>query len=485
MALHSPKLHKFLLVAFCIEAVVFAALGGFLYFRRRFPILSESLYRPLSKVQSSSPTPTPTPSPSPQPGYTVLLMGKAGAGHEGGGLTDTMLVARILDETKQILLLSIPRDLWVALQQGANVTYGKINSAYPLGRGQLAVALVSQVTGLNIDNYIALDFSGFEQAIDIVGGVDINVPSSFTDPEYPIAGRESLDCATYTGASSIALPSADGLAPQEYQTISIADLITRDGFDTASLSGLPKQYPCRYELLHFDAGLQHMNGTLALKYVRSRHSPTSGSDFARTQRQRQVIDAVVSKLFTTGQISKIPSFFATLRSHLDTDLNAGNFLSLLPRATQLSSYQVTEASLTTENYLRLTKADHSDALVPLAGDFDYTPIRNWISSLITPGVSLEYPVIEVDSKEKLATDAAILVDLNHFGFAAHASRTTTATTAATLYVQNPKLETKIIEQVRVTAGISPQFVKVVKSVAGSPIDLKILLPTITVPAKTL
>src|SRR5258708_34749336 len=152
------------------------------------------------QTESFQSTPTPVvqvlpPAPTPEPGFTILLMGKGGAGHDGGALTDTMLLVRIMDSTKKILMLSIPRDLWVKISfDGQDGMKGKINSANAVGGGALAKSVVTQVTGLLIDTYVTIDFSGFEQAIDSIGGVDITVSPAFTDDEYPVAGREDMDC---------------------------------------------------------------------------------------------------------------------------------------------------------------------------------------------------------------------------------------------------------------------------------------------------
>ena len=156
-----------------------------------------------------TPSPSPSPTPTPEPGQTILLMGRGGVGHEGGALTDTMIVARILETQRRIVLLSIPRDLWVQIPLSTGVTnWGKINGAYVNGGGVLAKKIASEVTGVSIDTYISLDFSGFEQAIDTIGGIDLIVGRAFTDYEYPIAGKEMMDC-TLTATPSAELSEAD------------------------------------------------------------------------------------------------------------------------------------------------------------------------------------------------------------------------------------------------------------------------------------
>jgi anionic cell wall polymer biosynthesis LytR-Cps2A-Psr (LCP) family protein len=157
---------------------------------------------------------------------TITLMGRGGAGHDGGALTDTILVARILETQKRVVLVSIPRDLWVQIPyDGKDGMKSKINAAYAIGvdsknysnkierytgstgGGNLASDVLKTVTNLSSDHYITLDFSGFEQAIDSIGGIDITVDTAFTDYEYPIAGRENLDCSTYTPVALVLMRS--------------------------------------------------------------------------------------------------------------------------------------------------------------------------------------------------------------------------------------------------------------------------------------
>ncbi|PWU24167.1 hypothetical protein C5B42_00515 [Candidatus Cerribacteria bacterium 'Amazon FNV 2010 28 9'] len=451
-----------------------------------------------------TPTPTPTPQPTPNPGFTVLLMGDGGIGHDGGALTDTMLLVRIVDATKTILMLSIPRDLWVNIPyDGGEGVNGKINSAYAIGidahnyknklsqytgasgGGALAKDVVTAVTGLPIDRYLTIDFSGFEQAIDTIGGVDINVTTAFTDYEYPIAGREDLDCRTYT--PNAPFPSAspsDGQSPlvaQEQSEISLADLIAQGKLDASTLTDLPAQFPCRYELLHFDAGLQHMDGATALKFVRSRHSAQQGNDFYRGSRQRQLIEAVATKLFSLGEVSKIPQFIATVRSHIDTDVRATDILSFLPRARDLHSYTIVQTALTTDNYLNQGYTSGGQfELVPTLGEGQYTAIHNWIGSLITPSISLQYPIIEVDSTNPKASASASLVSsLEGLGFPTKvlSSSSKQATTSATLLIQNSHIDSSVLEKIEQLGGITPSFME--KNIKSSLIpisDLKILLP---------
>src|SRR5690348_12309514 len=119
----------------------------------------------------------------------ILLLGIGGDGHDGAFLTDTMMVASIDVRTNEVTLTSIPRD-WEYAEPGGG--YNKINSVYafayqkdPGTAGQAAIAAAEQLTGIQIPYYAVVDFTGFVQAINDLGGVDVTVDNTFTDSEFP------------------------------------------------------------------------------------------------------------------------------------------------------------------------------------------------------------------------------------------------------------------------------------------------------------
>lgn len=225
----------------------------------------------------------------------VLILGKAGGQHAGSDLTDTILMASI--SPQNISLISTPRDIW------SENLKDKINSAYHYGQerdGQgkrLAKTVIEETLGLPVHYVIVIDFEGFEKLIDLVGGVDIDVPLSFVDTQFPIAGKENDLC---------------------------------DG---------DPEYACRYETIEFEKGIQHMSGEQALKYVRSRHAAgEEGTDFARGKRQQQVLLAIKNKLvrpdiwFAGINIEKmIDIFFDTT----DTDMTIRELASIGKRVYSL------------------------------------------------------------------------------------------------------------------------------------------------------
>jgi LCP family protein required for cell wall assembly len=259
-------LKRLLFVGGLVLVFIGFAVASFLYFNYQKIVVTPNI------TPTRAPNVSPTPTPDPEAPFHVLLLGYGGAGHDGGELTDTMIVARVAPKEKKVTLISIPRDLWVAIPtDGESVTYSKINASYPIGLddkkypkkldlykgkaggGALAKYVVGKVIGEDIRYFASIDFGGFKGVIDALGGIDVNVPRTFTDNFYPIKGEEENSC----GFSA------------EY----VAEIHKKyTGFL------LEQQYTCRYEQLHFEKGVTHMDGETALKFVRSFGGSSSEGD---------------------------------------------------------------------------------------------------------------------------------------------------------------------------------------------------------------
>ncbi len=221
----------------------------------------------------------------------VLLLGQGGAKHDGPFLTDTIIVVSVDSNTKQVALLSVPRDLAVPIP-GYGVR--KVNSANAYGEQQaagtgstFAARVVSETLGLEIPYYARLSFGGFARMINELGGVPLTVERSFTDAEYP------TEANGYTSVS-------------------------------------------------FQQGFQVLSGERALEYVRSRHGTNGeGSDFARSQRQQQLLLALKGKLLSPATILN-PALslrlYRLLTQSVETNLTAGEAVRLasLVREADLS-----------------------------------------------------------------------------------------------------------------------------------------------------
>lgn len=221
----------------------------------------------------------------------VVLLGIGGGNHDGADLTDTILLLSFHLTNHTLSMISVPRDIW------SDTLKDKVNSAYHYGEIKkkgggliLSKAIISDMVGLPIQYGIMFDFTKFTHIIDLVGGVTIHVPEAFTDTQYPIDGRENDLC-----------------------------------------NGDPT-FACRYEALHFDVGVQTMDGVRALKYVRSRHAAgPQGNDFARNRRQQQVILALKQKLLSREVFLNPPKMLALYRAFddaTDSDMNVGQLLTV-------------------------------------------------------------------------------------------------------------------------------------------------------------
>lgn len=304
--------------------------------------------------------PTVTPTPTPKTIYTVMMLGGGGAGHQGGELTDTMMLVRADTVKKEIQLVNVPRDIWVNIKmKGTEKTEDKkINFAFYAGGPDEMKRVIEMVTGVSVDYYVFADFSGFTKIIDLLGGIDVEVPVSFVDNLYPVAGKEDESC---------------GKSDEEIKQV------------TATLSGLlvDQQFLCRYERIEFTKGKTFMDGATALKFVRSRHSTVGGGDFARAQRQQAVVEAVRSKVLSVWSLPKIPSLVSTTMSYIHTDIRREDVSPLITRLPDAGSYTIKRIILSTDTILSEgTSSDKQYILLPKAGMGKWESVRAYVQDAI-------------------------------------------------------------------------------------------------------
>jgi polyisoprenyl-teichoic acid--peptidoglycan teichoic acid transferase len=279
--------------------------------------------------------------------YNILLLGYGGGGHSGGGLTDSIIVLHADTSTKKITFISVPRDLWVTGNH-------KINSAATTGFNNMG-PVVTSVTGLPINYFVATNFNGITKIIDDLGGITANTPTAFEDKFYPLKGEENNTC---------------GKTEAKIQELK------------AKYSGynLETQFTCRYEDLKFNAGPVNLDGKTALKYSRSRHGD---SDFGRSARQFAVLEGVAAKLISAQAVGKFDNIVDTISNSVKTDLDAGTIKSLIQIAGDPKAYTFNKIQITTDNFLNTSVShDGQFTLVPKAGNFNFSEIKNYITSQI-------------------------------------------------------------------------------------------------------
>lgn len=287
---------------------------------------------------------------------SVLLLGYGGGEHAGGTLTDTILLANVNRDTKLISLISIPRDLWVTVPLASGARQTKINAAYSLGDGDVTKQLVADITTVQPDYYVAVDFATFVRTIDTIGPLEVDVPYTFDDYFYPIEGKEDDPC---------------GFSEAEIATLTA----TLNDFD------LEQKFICRYEHIHFDQGSTTMDGTTALKFVRSRHSGTGGGDFGRSERQQAFIQAVMKKVLSIGFVTKVVPLAQQLSAGVKTDFPISALPDLIGTLGNRDEYTTHSIVLNSEGTLvDAFSRDGQAILLPSSGEENWTSIQSFIQN---------------------------------------------------------------------------------------------------------
>jgi anionic cell wall polymer biosynthesis LytR-Cps2A-Psr (LCP) family protein len=149
---------------------------------------------------------------------------------------------------------------------------------------------------------------------------------------------------------------------------------------TVSAGKLEEYFECRYEHLHFDKGLQHMDGTTALKFVRSRHSKEDGGDFNRSARQKLVIEAIKKKIFSINFLPKLIPLVNTLAGNLTTDIDLAKMQEFISKANDFYEYKIESYPITDQNVLMdSVSSDRQFILIPKLGENNWADIQNFIS----------------------------------------------------------------------------------------------------------
>jgi len=307
MGQHRPIV-KGLFSLLLVLIVAGALYSGYFFLRtiRQLTALSSSLpfHEPVALAEGEASNPQNIPEPVRGPEVVqelveneervnILLLGidQREIEDRGPWRTDTMILVSLDPATHSAVMLSIPRDLWVTIPgYGEN----RINFAhyigdaenYPGGGPALAKKTVWYLLGIPVHNYVRINFKGFEQIIDAIGGLTINVERPIHDEKYP-----------------------DG----HYGTM----------------------------VIDIPAGEQHMDGKTALQYARSRHGT---SDFDRMRRQQQVLLAARDKVMRLDiPISRIPQMLALVGNAVQTDLTVDEILMLAEEAKKVKRENIRHA----------------------------------------------------------------------------------------------------------------------------------------------
>lgn len=206
--------------------------------------------------------------------FYMIIMGVDNREGETRARSDTLIVARVDPPRERVTLVSIPRDTRVRIPGHGTQ---KINAANALGGPSLVIETVQDFIGVPISHYVEIDFKGFKDVVDALGGVTVNVPEKIQDPK---AGN--YDPTAYT----------------------------------------------------IYAGEQKLTGAQALTLVRSRNFPRG--DLQRIENQQLFIKALLKQTLRVANAFRLPGIVNAVATNVTTDLEVGQLLSLAKQMNGMS-----------------------------------------------------------------------------------------------------------------------------------------------------
>lgn len=235
-----------------------------------------------------------------EPGGVVNIL--ALGTDEGGDRSDTIMLVNINGETGKVNILSIPRDTAIASRNSSGSIiynsrgvpiYNKINSYLAIGKQQVAkgnidvpeellIRKVKEITGLPIHYFVTIDFTGFINIIDALGGVDFDVPEdmNYDDPAQDLH-------------------------------------------------------------IHLKKGMQHLDGQAAHDFVRYRNYKDGRADLARVDAQQAFIKALVKQKLTAANIARVDEIYEIVGENVRTNYSFENLMSSFGTIKNLTSDKIT------------------------------------------------------------------------------------------------------------------------------------------------
>ncbi len=280
----------------------------------------------------------------------ILLLGVGGAGHDGGDLTDTMMVLSVDPVNHTAAAISLPRDLWIKSPVTKGTEYQKINAVFTTAKSaylaknsqatrkqltevgfQAVDQAVGTVLGVKVDYHVLADFKAFSQAIDTVEGITVDVKETLDDPMLAWENNNSTRVA--------------------------------------------------------NVGMQTMNGKQALLYARSRYTT---SDFARNERQRAIVVALKNKATTMRNISdptRLTALMDAFSANMYSDLSPTGATRLLSIMRNVGNEKITSVSLVDKPspLVAPVVVEGVSTVQPVAGPSNYADIQDYIRSKVHDG----------------------------------------------------------------------------------------------------
>ncbi|MDQ2674824.1 MAG: LCP family protein [Chloroflexota bacterium] len=274
----------------------------------------------------------------------VMMVGYGGGDHDGAYLADSIQLLSIDPETDTTTTVPLPRDLWVE-GVAAFPQNGKINETFSIGHlqndsidegAQLLGDVVATVTGLEVDHWITIDFQGFQEMVDAVGGVTVDNPTPFcwtTIEEFHLAGRWEMGC--------------------------------------------------------FEQGQLQLDGETALQYARARYTSdvSESTDFARSVRQARIIAALRGTIGDGGLGAIVPGLrlMDAMEGRVRTDMSVIDLFLLSSHLSSDRRVELTEGPVLTAT----TNTIGQYILIPTGwtGPGDYGTIRAYLETELSQPVS--------------------------------------------------------------------------------------------------
>lgn len=314
----------------------------------------------------------------------ILLMGRGGPGSDGPDLTDTMMIVSIDPINNEAGIVSIPRDLYVTVPEFGAM---KINQVFYTGKSyvlnnsndinndvkrradekgyDMAKSAVEDVIGIPIHYRSIIDYKGFKEAVDTVGGVDIDVPKRVYE-------KMRFDGQPYT--------------------------------------------------LNVKPGQKHFDGFEALAYARSRYT-SEGGDFERSERQRLIILALKDKVLSAGTFTnpaKVAGLLDNFGDHVKTDFSLSDLSRLQEIFSKVDSSKIESIDLVDppHDYLTTSTVGDLSVVLPKAGADNYAKIHKYIRNTLKDGFlkseNANVMVLNGTDRVGLATDKA--EELRSYGY---------------------------------------------------------------------
>lgn len=236
----------------------------------------------------------------------ILLIGSDTRTAGKGGRSDAMILVSVNEKTKKIIATSLLRDIYLQIP---GVSNNRINAAFAYGGADLLMETIKNNFKIEIDRYVSIDFYAFMKVVDIIGGVNVTV----TDKDVPIMNSYIQGLNQLLGRDS------------ELDTIK-------------------------------EAGNLDINGIQTLAYVRNRYV---GTDFARTTKQREVLEKVFHKV-KGSNIIELNKILNVVLPEVTTNLTEGELFSLILKVPAYSKYNLEQFSVPAEgtyNFLRIRGMD--------------------------------------------------------------------------------------------------------------------------------